>query len=257
MLAQYAGLAGVVVLELPQPATSTVPITVATNASSRAMVTTRTLSHGWDSLGGAMSAPIDSSTWDRRYADSRLLWSTEPNRFLVSEVSELEPGHALDVACGEGRNAVWLATLRWRVIGVDFSSVGLEKARVLARSRGVEVEWIAADLKDYKPEPEAFSLVIAFYLQVAATDRRKILRSVADAIGPGGTFLLVAHDRTNIERGYGGPQDPSVLYAPQDDVEDLAPAGLTIERAETVKRPVQTADGERVALDALVRARRV
>jgi SAM-dependent methyltransferase len=218
-----------------------------------------------------MPVPMDSEAWDRRYSDPKFVWTSDPNRFLVSEISQLsapgaelgngqargEPGRALDVACGEGRNAVWLAERGWRVTGVDFSSVGLEKARGLARSRRVAVEWVAADLMQYEPEPGAFELVIVFYLQVAAAARQAILRSVAVAVAQGGAFLLVAHDASNIEHGYGGPQDPAVLYTAQDVVDDLAQSGLDVQRAVTVKRPVQTADGERVALDALVRARRL
>jgi hypothetical protein len=115
---------------------------------------------------------------------------------------------------------------------------------------------VAADLTEYEPEAGAFELVVVFYLQVAAAARRSILRSVAGAVAPGGVFLLVAHDASNIDHGYGGPQDPAVLYTAQEVVDDLAESGLDVQRAATVKRPVQTADGERVALDALVRARR-
>lgn len=195
---------------------------------------------------------MDSENWDRRYAGSELVWTAEPNRFLVAETSGLEPGRALDLACGEGRNAVWLATQGWRATGVDFSGVALEKARQLAEARGVEAEWIVADLLDYRPPARAFELVIVFYLQVVEAKRRAILRAAADAVAPGGTFLLVAHDSANLERGYGGPQDPAVLYAAADVVADLD--GFDIVRAECVERDVQTDDGERIALDALVRA---
>jgi SAM-dependent methyltransferase len=120
----------------------------------------------------------------------------------------------------------------------------------------VRADWVTADLLDYTPEPQAYDLVLVFYLQVPATERRTIMRAAADAVAPGGVFLLVAHDRRNLEHGDGGPQDPAVLYTAGDIVADLDGAGLEIERAETVSRPVQTPEGERVALDALVRARR-
>ena len=84
-----------------------------------------------------------------------LLWTAQPNRFLVAKSSDLSPGRALDVACGEGRNAVWLAEQGWQVTGVDFSEVALEKARRLAELRGVEAEWVQADLLDYRPAPRA------------------------------------------------------------------------------------------------------
>ena len=120
----------------------------------------------------------------------------------------------------------------------------------------MRAEWVAADLLDYTPEPRAFELVLVFYLQVPAAERRSIVRAAAGAVAPGGVFLLVAHDSSNLEHGHGGPQDPAVLYTAGDVVGDLEGAGLEIERAETVKRPVDTPEGERAALDALVRARR-
>ena len=203
-----------------------------------------------------MASAMDSASWDRRYEGRELVWTAEPNRFLVAEIETLAPGRAIDLACGEGRNAIWLAEHGWQAVGADFSEVGLQKARELANERGVNVEWVAADLLDYRPAPRAFDLVLVFYLQVPAAERRPILQAAAEAVAPGGTFLLVAHDSTNVQHGHGGPQDPVVLYTADDVVDDLAGAGLQVERAERVERPVQTPDGERIALDALVRARR-
>lgn len=203
-----------------------------------------------------MSAGMSSEDWDRRYGERELIWTAEPNRFLVAEVESLEPGRGLDLACGEGRNAVWLADAGWRMTGVDFSPVALEKARDLAAARGVEAQWVVADLFDYRPDPEAFDLVLIFYLQVPEAQRRKVVRAAATAVAPGGTLLLVAHDSSNLEHGYGGPQSATVLYTAEDVVSDLDGSGLQIELAQRVQRPVATAEGERVALDALVRARR-
>ncbi|HUJ35955.1 MAG TPA: class I SAM-dependent methyltransferase [Solirubrobacteraceae bacterium] len=199
---------------------------------------------------------MDRHAWDKRYSGSELLWTSEPSRCLVAEASELTPGRALDLACGEGRNAVWLAERGWRVTGVDFSPVGLDKAAALARSRGVDADWVAADLLDWEPARAAFGLVILFYLQLPASERSTIVGRAAAAVAAGGTFLLVGHDSANIERGYGGPQIPAVLYTAHDIVGDLGGSGLDIEKAERVERPVPTPDGVRIALDALVRASR-
>jgi SAM-dependent methyltransferase len=199
-----------------------------------------------------MLSSMEREDWDRRYAGRELLWTGEPNRFLVAETPGLRPGRALDIACGEGRNAVWLAEQGWQATGVDFSEVALAKARQLADVRGVQTDWVAADLVDYRPEPYAFDLVIVFYLQVSAVQRHAIVRTAAEAVAPGGTFLLVAHDSSNLEQGHGGPQEPEVLYTAEDVVADLD--GFQVERAARVERPVQTPEGERVALDALVRA---
>lgn len=203
-----------------------------------------------------MQRAMDSAGWDDRYGGSELVWTAEPNRFLVSETQKLTPGRALDLACGEGRNSVWLAERGWRVVGVDFSEVGLQKARALAAAREVEAEWVRADLTEYRPDARTFDLVMLFYLQVPAAERKVVLAAAAEAVAPRGTLLLVAHDSTNLEHGYGGPQAPAVLYTAHDVAADLGGTGLVIERAECVERPVQTPDGERVALDALLRASR-
>ncbi|HEY1520637.1 MAG TPA: class I SAM-dependent methyltransferase [Solirubrobacteraceae bacterium] len=197
---------------------------------------------------------MNSRVWDQRYAGTELVWTSEPNRFLVERAAGLAPGRALDLACGEGRNALWLAERGWRVTGVDFSKVGIDKARELADARGVQAEWVVADLLDYTPEPALCELVIVFYLQVTGSERTSIVRRAASALAPGGTFLLVAHDSANIEHGYGGPQRPAVLYTAQDVVGDLEGTGLEIDEAVRAERPVQTDRGPRVALDALVRA---
>lgn len=199
---------------------------------------------------------MDSRAWDLRYADSEFVWTVRPNRFLVEEAAGLPPGRALDLACGEGRNAVWLAQRGWALTGVDFSHAGLDKARALATERRVHAEWIAADLLDYRPQPHGFDLVLLFYLQLPAEPRRQVVRGAAAAVAPGGTLLVVAHDRENLDHGHGGPQDPAMLYTAEDIIGDLAGSGLHIDRAERVRRPVQTPDGERVALDALLRASR-
>lgn len=197
---------------------------------------------------------MDAAGWDRRYGAGELLWSAEPNRRFADEVAELAPGRALDLACGEGRNAVWLAQQGWQVTGVDFSRVGLEKAARLARARGVEVDWALADLRAYEPPAGAFELVVALYLHVAARDRRAIHGRAARALAPGGVLLVLGHDTTNLAQGHGGPQEPAILFTPQELVADVP--GLEVQRAERVRRPVATADGEVQAIDALLRATR-
>ena len=190
--------------------------------------------------------------WDRRYAERELLWSARPNRFLVAEADGLAPGRALDLACGEGRNAIWLAELGWQVTAVDFSEVAIAKARERAARDGVDVDFICADLLDVEPEPETYDLVLVLYLQLPAGERRLVLSRAASALAPAGTFLLVGHDLANLTEGVGGPSDPGVLYTPGEIASELP--GLEIEKAERVLRDVE--DEDRPAIDALVRARR-
>jgi SAM-dependent methyltransferase len=197
---------------------------------------------------------VDREGWNRRYAKAELVWSARPNRFLQAEAAWLTPGRALDVACGEGRNAVWLAERGWRVVGVDFSDVGLTKAEHLAGERGVHVEWVQADVREYEPAAGAYDLVVVLYLHLAADERRCVLARSASAVAAGGTLLVVGHDATNPAEGHGGPQDPAILFT-ADEVAGELP-GLAIERAERVTRSVATAAGEAQAMDALVRAKR-
>lgn len=195
---------------------------------------------------------MDSAAWDQRYSGTELVWTAEPNRFLVREAADLAPGRALDVACGEGRNAVWLARQGWRVTAVDFSAVGIDKGRSLAERDGVEVEWIVSDVTTYQPTRAAFDLVAVLYLQLPRVELRAALANATSALAPRGTLLVIGHDSTNLTEGCGGPKDPAVLYGP-DDVVDALP-DVTVEKAERVRRTVETEDGTREAIDVLVRA---
>ena len=191
---------------------------------------------------------MDSSEWDERYAGTELVWTAEPNRFVVEELQALPPGRALDVGTGEGRNAIWLAHRGWQVTAVDFSAVGLEKGRRLAESSHVAADWVHADLREYQPYESAFDLVLVAYLQLREADLDGVLRRAAAALAPGGVLLVVGHDVTNLTEGTGGPPDPAVLYTPESIVRPLSE--LTVLRAERVRRP--TGVGE--AVDTLVRA---
>ena len=190
--------------------------------------------------------------WNARYAQKELVWTAEPNRLLAAEAAGLEPGRALDVACGEGRNAVWLAERGWQVTAVDFSDVALGKGARLAESRGVEVDWVVADVVEYEPQREAFDLVLVLYLQLPHDELLRALRHAGDAVGPGGTLFVLGHDTTNLVDGYGGPKDVSVLFTPEDVTAALD--GLVVARAERVRRSVVLEDGEATAIDAFVRA---
>ena len=190
--------------------------------------------------------------WDARYAQEVNLWSAKPNRFLVAEVSELPPGRGLDLACGEGQNSIWLAGLGWRMLGVDYSSVAIDKARGRAERDGVDVDFLCDDLVTHEPEAVAFDLVIVLYLHIGADERRLVLERAARAVAPGGTFVFLGHDLKNLTEGVGGPSDPSILVTPDELAAELP--DLEIEKAERVLRDV---DGEeRDAIDTLVRARR-
>ncbi|MCX4853506.1 methyltransferase domain-containing protein [Streptomyces canus] len=198
---------------------------------------------------------MDAAGWDERYRGSELVWKAEPNRFVEQELAGLEPsGRAVDLAAGEGRNAVWLAERGWEVDAVDFSAVALERAERLAADRGVRLHTVHTDLTLWAPPEATYDLALIAYLHLPWPEMAQILPRAATAVRRGGTLLLVGHDAANPEHGHGGPQDPRVLYS-AGQVADLWRPYADILRAETVTRPVTHAEGgNRTALDALVHA---
>lgn len=199
---------------------------------------------------------MDRHAWNDRYTQADLVWTAEPNRTFATEVGSLPPGAALDLGAGEGRNAIWLAQQGWTTTAVDFSDVALAKARQLAEASGVEIDSVVADVTTYTPPAGVYDLVAVIYLHLPARERTDVHRRAAAAVAPGGTMIVLGHDTTNLAYGHGGPQDPTVLFAPDDVVRDLAPTGLTVTKAESLNRTVATPDGDRIAIDALVTAHR-
>jgi SAM-dependent methyltransferase len=191
--------------------------------------------------------------WDRRYAGQDYVWKVEPNQFVLAHLADLAPGRAVDLGAGEGRNAVWLATKGWQVTAVDISPVGLEKGARLAAEHGAPVDFVEGDVISWEPA-EPVDLVVISYLQIPTPERLAVLRRAATWLVPGATLFVIAHDRSNIENGHGGPQNPDVCYTVEETVAALS--GLDVTIAEVAERVVATDDGEKVALDTLVMALR-
>lgn len=200
---------------------------------------------------------MDASDWDERYAGREPVWSRGPNVFVERIVSGLAPGRALDLAAGEGRNALWLAERGWQVDAVDFSSEATGRGQAWAAESGVEgVRWTVADVLVHPVEARAYDLVLLSYLHLPRSEQLAVTRKAASAVAPGGILLVVGHDPTNLTDGHGGPQEPEVLHGPEDYTAFLDTTGLEVERAEHVTREVETEDGTATAIDALVVARR-
>lgn len=188
---------------------------------------------------------MERESWDRRWQERSHHCHDDPVDVLVDELGTLEPGRALDLGCGAGRAAAWLADRGWTVTGVDFSEVALQ----LAREQRPDVEWVLADVSEYEPEPEAFDLVLVLYVHLPSPERRALLGRAAGAVAPGGTVLVVGHDVENLGTGAPGPSNPDVLYTPAEVGRELG--GLEIVKAERRRRPVDGAE----AVDSLVLAR--
>lgn len=190
--------------------------------------------------------------WDARHAARDPIESRHADPTLVEAAASLAPGTALDLGAGDGRNAVWLAAHGWQVTAVDFSTVAVERGRALAASSSIDVEWLREDLLAWTPPTATFDLVVLMFIHLPTTERRLVYARAAGAVAPGGTLLVVAHDRSNIVNGVGGPRDPEVLFTPAEITRDLPPE-FSVMRAATVRRP---GSGTPAPIDAVVIASR-
>ncbi len=195
--------------------------------------------------------------WNERYTKKDLIWSAAPNHVFVREVGTMKPGKALDVACGEGRNALWLAEQGWDVTGMDFSDVAIGKAKQIAAKRSLSINWIAADASSFELPQHEFDLAAILYLHTPPEERERWMANVINSIKPGGSFIYIAHDTSNIEHGVGGPQDLSLLPSLEEITSTLT--GFEIQKAEVVDRPVENDPGhgqdlEGVAKDSIIHA---
>lgn len=206
---------------------------------------------------------MDSEAWDARYAVSELVWSATPNRFVAEALAAAEPGRALDLAAGEGRNALWLASLGWAVTAVDFSQVALDKGRAVEQSLTLEhpIRWVRADVTSWTPDDD-YDLAVVAYLQLPEDQRSEAVRRAFGALRVGGELFWVAHDSTNLVEGTGGPQDPEVLMTAEDVLSDLGGERFEVIRAERVERVVPQDDGhggqaDLTAYDCLAHVRKL
>lgn len=152
----------------------------------------------------------DESFWNQRYAGEHFVYGTEPNAFLA-EHSNLLTSPVLSLSEGEGRNAVFLAALGLDVLGVDISSVGLEKARQLAQSRGVKIRTEVADLAVYEPPESHFGGVVSIFAHLPGAIRQRLYQLIARSLKPGGVIVLEAYAESQLSRDTGGPRDADML----------------------------------------------
>jgi SAM-dependent methyltransferase len=203
----------------------------------------------------------DEESFEEMYRATDALWSGRPNAQLVAEAADLPPGTAMDVGCGEGADAVWLAARGWRVTGVDFAATALERAAAGAAAAGEEVaariEWVRADVTQWTPEPGGFDLVSAQYMHLPTEERRVLFARLADAVRPGGQLLLVGHDFSDIAAGAHRPEEPERFFTASEVAAALDPATWEVLVADARPRPAHQHEGEHITVhDAVLRARR-
>jgi SAM-dependent methyltransferase len=194
-------------------------------------------------------------TWDQRYTSAERVWSGQPNGALVTETSGLPPGRVLDVGCGEGADAVWLAGQGWDVTALDVSGVALERAARHAEQAQVTVRWVHAGLVEAALPAGTFDLVSAQYPALLRTDDHNAETALLAAVAPGGTLLVVHHQIVDAEQFKAHGCDPEDYVSPAD-VAALLDDGWRIEVNETRPRHVTGGAGSHHTHDVVLRARR-
>ena len=204
---------------------------------------------------------FDEAFWNERYRSADALWSGNPNRYLVSEVSELSPGTALDVGCGEGADALWLAGRGWRVTGADLSTVALERAARHAAAAGPQIaariDWVHADLIGWDPGAARYDLVSSQYMHLPPEPREALFRGLAGAVAPGGTLLIVGHHPSDLQTTMPRPPMPELFFTGEDIAALLAPGDWKVITDDAPQRSAADPDGRPVMIrDTVFRARR-
>lgn len=170
------------------------------------------------------------SFWDERYSAESYAYGVEPNDFLRASAAQIPRGRVLCLAEGEGRNAVFLASLGYAVTAVDLSREGLRKAERLARERGVDLELVQADLADYEPSSAAFEGIVSIFAHLPRAARQRLHALVANALVPGGVFVLEAYRPAQIALATGGPRDAALMPTLAELEQELVPLELAVAR---------------------------
>jgi len=144
--------------------------------------------------------------WDKRYNESDFAYGSEPNAFLVSNANKIPKGNVLCLAEGEGRNAIYLAKMGYKITAVDQSVVGLEKAKSLAKKQGVSIDIIAANLADFEIQPNYWDGIVSISAHVPPDIRKKLHRQIVEQLKPNGVLILEAFTEKQLDmEGIGGP----------------------------------------------------
>jgi len=175
--------------------------------------------------------------WDERYREPGYAYGTMPNDFIIAVSDRIPRNRILSLAEGEGRNAVYLATLGCTVTAVDSSAVGLCKAEALAAERNVAITTVVADLAEFKIKPEQWDGIVSCYCHIPSSIRAPLHQAAVRGLKPGGVFVLEAFSKEQLAYDSGGPKDIDMLMSLDDLKNELA--GLEFIRATTLERDVR------------------
>jgi SAM-dependent methyltransferase len=198
------------------------------------------------------------AAWEARYnAVEGGIWSGNPNPVLVTEAAGLVPGSALDVGCGEGADALWLAGRGWKVTGTDISTVALKRAAKQGESQGLVVDWQHVDLLAEPPKPGSYDLVSAHFLQLPPDKRRALYAHLAEAVVPGGTLLIVGHHPADMLAHTGRTNLQEMMFTAEELAAELDPAVWEVLVVDARPRQAKHPEGHDVTIrDTILLARK-
>lgn len=197
--------------------------------------------------------------WDDRYGSAGRLWSGQPNAQLVAQTADLTPGEALDAGCGEGADAIWLASRGWTVTAVDVSAVALERAARQAAAQGSRIaeriSWRREDLHSWDPGPQRYDLVSAQFMYLPRPELASLHRRLAAAVRPGGTLLIVGHHPDDLHMNVGRNGPPDMLFSAGQLAAALDRGQWDIVVVSDIKRATTDLDGQPTKItDTVLRA---
>jgi SAM-dependent methyltransferase len=206
-----------------------------------------------------IKVPFTEAEWDARYnTAAHRMWSGNPNPVLVDETATLTPGTALDVGCGEGADALWLASRGWKVTGIDISSVALERAAAQGESQGLHVDWQRVDLLEEALPPGPYDLVAAHFMHLPSALRRKLYARLAEAVADRGTLLLVGHHPSDVHTSAARPDLPDMFFTAEELAADLDPATWKILVTDARPRQAKDPQGREITIrDTVLVARKI
>lgn len=178
--------------------------------------------------------------WNKRYSESKYIYGKKPNQFLKEELSILPAGRILFLGEGEGRNAVYAATLGWDVDAVDYSKSGKAKAEKLAAEHGVKINYRIEDLSQFMPQQNFYDAAALIFIHLNDELRSAVNQKAIAALKPGGKIILEAFEKEQIKNESGGPKDEELLYSLEEVINDF----IDLDFEKLAKETVELNEGE-------------
>jgi SAM-dependent methyltransferase len=177
--------------------------------------------------------------WNERYSTDEFIYGKEPNNFFKEELKKLSPGKVLMFGEGEGRNAVYAASLGWSVDAIDQSEAGKAKATQLSSERKVKINYYVEDLSSYIPKQNHYDAAVFIFLHIEEKLRSLVFKNAIDSLRPGGKIILEAFEKDQLKYDSGGPKDEELLYS----LEDIAEKFIDLEFEKFSKENIYLDEG--------------